>query len=186
MQFKGIKWWVDEESLRRSQRLGGFYSSSLRPIYNDTKRKRTVKSTVPHTKINQKYRTKRKKKETILTDSNEDNEQDMISLNDTDEDIVDQSFIKKIEILNKKNKLRNKKILNCTQSSNESVTKECVQDVTFQQLKDVKEKLDNFESTEDEKNLLLVEWLKMKLTFKLLTGSNIIQTVRKLSRKPGA
>ena len=66
------------------------------------------------------------------------------------------------------------------------MTKECVQDVTVQQLKDFKEKLDNFESTEDEKNLLLVELLKMKLTFKLLTGSNIIQTVRKLSRKPGA
>ena len=65
------------------------------------------------------------------------------------------------------------------------MTKECVQDVTVQQLKDV-EKLDKFESTEDKKNLLLVELLKMKLTFKLLTGSNIIQTVRKLSRKPGA
>jgi hypothetical protein len=66
------------------------------------------------------------------------------------------------------------------------VTKECVQDVTVQQLKDVKEKLDNFESTEDEKNLLLVELLKIKLTFKLLIGLNIIQTVRKPSRKPGA
>ena len=86
---------VDEGSLRRSQRWGGFYSSSLRPMYNDIKRKRTVKSTVPHPKINQKYKTKRKRKETISTESDEDNEQDIISLNDTDEDIVDQSFIKK-------------------------------------------------------------------------------------------
>ena len=66
------------------------------------------------------------------------------------------------------------------------MTKECVEDVTVQKLIDLKEKLDNLESTENEKHLLLVELLKMKLTFKLLKGSNIIQTVRKLSRKPGA
>ena len=178
--------WVDEGSLRRSQRWGGFYSSSLRPMYNDIKRKRTVKNTVPHPNLNQKYKPKRKRKETKSTDSDEDNEQDIISLNDTDEDIVDESFIKKIEILNHKNKLRNQKNLNCTQSSNESMTKECVEDVTVQKLIDLKEKLDNLESTENEKHLLLVELLKMKLTFKLLKGSNIIQTVRKLSRKPGA
>ena len=45
--------------------------------------------------MHQKYKTKRKKKETISTDSDEDNEQNIISLNVTDEDIVDQSFIKK-------------------------------------------------------------------------------------------